>query len=160
MRRIEADPRKTFNLRVPGNLMMYALPSVNLKVGENLRCFRQISPRWSGRCLSVAVAFPLPAIISWPEHCQQGRSMPVTTNLRHSVNHGSSALRGKDEQLTKLHAETNSFHLTYYHFQNLFFSFKLSFLPHIARFCQHSRDNRRQATTRMGRDRLIDRGPW
>ena len=84
----------------------------------------------------------LSAILSWPEHCQQRRSMPVTTSLRHSsgaqhsVGKTSRSRFGTPKQLRS-------------DVPLLSQAFFLSFHPHIARFSKHSRGNRQQATTRM-----------
>ena len=101
---------------------MYALLSVRqtrTKVREMLSS-NIVRVRWSWSFNRDRITGNhLSATISWPEHCQERRSMPVTASLhhQHSV--------GKTNRSPIAH---RSFDLTYHYFQNLFFyTFKLSF---------------------------------
>ena len=150
MRHIQAYPRKTFKLRVPGNHRTCMRSYLSVKLEQKLeRCFRQISQG------EVVVVFQLDrdritgkhlsATIGWPEHCQQRRSIPVTASLHHWI--GAQHSVGKTKRSPIAHR--SSFDLTY-HYLFLYVQAKFwTFHPHTARFFQHSRGNRRQETTRM-----------
>ena len=115
----------------------YAYPS---KVGEMLSSnIAKVRWSWSfnrdritGKHLSIS------AIISWPEHCQQRRSMPVTLSLRYWI--GAQHFVGKTNRSPNCTLKQLRSDLPL-RSKPFFFTLKLSFHPHIARFRQHSRGN-------------------
>ena len=75
-------------------------------------------------------------------------TLPATTfHASSTLPSCRSALRGKDAVLAKLHTRSASSKPSL--LQNLPFTFRKRFHPHIARLCRHSRDNRQQEATTM-----------
>ena len=145
----------------PSNMYALCICSSNSNKSWRDACVKYPARRWGGRGLSIAIGSQ-ENIFQWPlvdlntaSNAAPCQSLQVyTTELE--LSHITPWERRTDHQL---HTEAASTWLTISF--KTFFSYDQAkfwtFHPHIARFCQRSRGNRRQATMRMvEHDRSIE----